>query len=418
MTFLAGLGRLTRSSIESDTVPLTSANLAAWLTGHQADAGVDVSEKRVLGLPAYFRAVAVTAGTIASLPIKVMRAGTREPFKQRTVFDRPNPRQTAVEWKLTSATNALSWGAAFDRKLRDGSGTVREVWPIHPSRVRVEEDDPSEANRSGKVFLIRDRSGVEHRYTDVDIMHRPYISTDGVCGVRPLELFRQSLGIAIAGDTASAKLFKNGSMMPGIITTDKDLTGQKEVVDRLRARWKEMTAGVGNAGEVGILDNGAKYQPIALPPGDVQLLESRKWAVTEIVRMIGTPPHLAGDVERSTSWGTGIEEQVLNWVKFTLNLWIISHEERYNAELLPNIAYCKHSLEGLLRGDSKARAAFYHAGITDGWLNRNEVRELEDREPVDGLDEFIVPSNMTLIYADGSLVPASSSGVSDPGAAG
>lgn len=414
MTFLGGL---TRASIESDTVPLTDASLAEWLTGATSDAGVQVSEKRVLGLPAYFRAVAVTAGTLATLPLKAYKVGTRELLAQRTVFDKPNPRQTQSEWTTTSVTNAITWGNAFDRKLRDGSGLVREVWPIHPSRVRLDEEAPSDRNRSGKVFLVRDaKTGQEQRYTDWEILHRPYISPDGVAGVRPLELFRQSLGISIAADDSAAKFFANGSRITGVLATEKNL--EEPVADRLKARWKKMTAGVSNSGEIAVLDNGAKFEQVALPPGDAQLLDTRKWSVSEVGRMVGTPPHLIGDVEKSTSWGTGIEEQVLNWVKFTLGLWIISMEQRFNAELLPDIAYSKHSLEGLLRGDSKARAALYHAGITDGWLNRNEVRALEDLEPVEGLDEFIVPSNMTLISVDGQLIPLSSNGVNDPAPAG
>jgi HK97 family phage portal protein len=126
--------------------------------------------------------------------------------------------------------------------------------------------------------------------------------------------------------------------------------------------------------------------------------------------MVGTPPHLVGDVERSTSWGAGIEEQVLGWVKFTLNTWIVGTEQRATRELLPGgwsagAWYMKFSLQALLRGDSKARAAFYHSMIVDGWGNRNEVRDLEDWEAVDGLDEFIVPSNMTLVNIDGNYVP-------------
>lgn len=409
------LRALSRATLESETVPLTDASLAEFLTGVTADAGVSVTEKRVLGLPAYYRAAVTTATTVATLPLKTFRAGTRERFTQRTVLDRPNPRQTQVEWRVTSMLHAITWGAAFDRKLRDGSGTVREVWPIHPARVRVEEEDPTAANRSGKVFLIHDRHGVEHRYTDAEILHRPFVSYDGVTGVRPIEIFRQSLGIAIAGDDSTAKFLKNGSRLSGIITTDKDL--DDTVAKRLKRRWKDMTAGVANSGEIGVLDNGAKFEPVSVPPADAQMLEGRQWSVTEIARMVGCPPHLVGDVERSTSWGTGIEEQTLNWVKFTLQLWITSMEQRYDAELLPDIAYCKHTLEGLLRGDSKARAELYRSGIVNGWLSRNEVRELEDREPVDGLDEFIVPSNMTLISVDGEILPLSQ-GSTDPGTAG
>ncbi|HRW39139.1 MAG TPA: phage portal protein [Aquihabitans sp.] len=409
------LRALTRASLESETVPLTDATLAEWLTGATADTGVAVTERRVLGLPTYYRAAVTTATAIATLPLKVYKAGSKEKLAQRTVLDAPNPRQTQVEWRVTSMLHAITWGNAFHRKLRDGSGTVREVWPLHPSRVRLDEEEPNPQNRSGKLFWVRDRHGVEHRYTDADILHLPFVSYDGVAGVRPLELFRQSLGIAIAGDDSTARFLKNGSRLSGILTTDKDL--DDTTATRLRRRWKELTGGVANSGEIGILDNGAKFEPVSLPPGDAQLLEGRQWSVSEVARMVGTPPHLVGDVDRSTSWGAGIEEQKLNWLQFTLQLWITSMEQRYDAELLPSIAYSKHKLEGFLRGDSKARAELYRSGIVNGWMSRNEVRELEDLEPVDGLDEFIVPSNMTLISVDGEILPLSQ-GSTDPGAAG
>lgn len=407
MTLLRAL----RSSPEDPKVPLSDASLATWLTGGTSDAGVAVTEQRVLGLPAFYRALAVTAGTLGSLPVHVYKTGTSEKLNRPTVLDKPNPRQTAIEWKTTSKLHALAWGNAFDRKVRNGAGEVKEVWPMHPSRVRIETVDPTSADPAGKLFLVRQKNGQELQLTSRDVLHRPFMSMDGVSGLRPLEIFRQSLGIAIAGDTSAAKFYGNNQMPPGILTVKEQLPDQT-AADRIKTRWKQAVGGMENRGEIAVLDNGATFTPVAVPPEDAQLLQSRQWAVTEIIRMIGPPPHLAGDLEKTTSWGTGIEQQVLGWVKFTLQAWITSDEQRFDSELLPPGAYSKTALEGLLRGDSAARSAFYHSGITDGWLTRNEVRDLEDRERVEGLDEFIVPSNMTLISVDGSIVPLSSAGAS------
>lgn len=401
------LGSLLRSSLEG-TKPLTDASLGEWLTGARSDAGVAVTEQRVLGLPAYYRAVATTAGTVAGLPLHVYQRGTRDLFSRPTVLDRPNPRQTPIEWKLTLLAHGITWGNAFNRKLRNGAGEVVQVWPLHPSRVRVVEVDITDQNPEGKLFLVRDRHGAEQRYTSWDIFHVPYMSYDGLSGVRPLEVFRQALGIPIAGDDSTARFLKNGSRLSGILKTASSL--DRAQADRIKARWKAMTSGSANAGEIAVLDNDAEFQAVSLPPGDAKLLESRQWSVLEVARMVGTPPHLIGEVTGSTSWGTGIEQQVLGWVKFTLGTWITSIEQRTDAELIPARAYSKLKLEGLLRGDSKARAAFYHSAITDGWMTRNEVRELEDLERADGLDEFIAPSNMTLLSVDGSIVPLSAAG--------
>lgn len=408
MTVLSQLldARSTRS-VENPNLPLTSNVLADWLSGSTQAAGVAVTEKRVMGLPAYYRAMALTAGTLARLPLKVYKDGTRERILQRTVLDAPNPRQTKLEFWFTMYLGALGWGTGYGRKLRDGAGIVRQVWPIHPSRVRVEEVIPSEQYPDGLIFHVRDLDGFAKPYSSKDIFHLPYMSPDGTVGIRPLQVFQQSLGVAIAGDETAASLMKNGSRLQGILSTENSLTDTQ--AESLKQRWKRMIAGPQNAGEIAVLDNKATFKAVAIPPADMQLLESRQWSVTEIARMVGTPPHLIGDVEKSTSWGTGIEEQVLGWVKFTLDTWIGLSEQRVTRELLPGgdagSWYAEHSLEGLLRGDSKSRATFYHYAITDGWMNRNEVRALENLEPNDQLEEFIVPSNMAVIAVDGTMQP-------------
>jgi HK97 family phage portal protein len=400
VTVLGGLLRQARSSVSLESLPLTDTNLAEWITGGARAAGVAVTETRVLGLPAYYRAIAVTAGTLSALPLHTFQTGTRDPFPLPTVLAKPNPRQTQIEWRNTCYMHGIAWGASFNRKLRDGSGRVVQVWPIHPARVRVIEVDLSDDNPEGLLFLIRDLKGQEHRYTSREILHIPYMSMDGVTGVRPLEAFRQSMGISIAADDSAASLFANGSRLSGILSTDKDLAQTQS--DRLKARWRAITSGPEHAGDVAVLDNGATFVPVALPPQDVQLLESRKWSVAEVARMVGTPPHLIGDVSGSTSWGTGIEQQVLGWVKFTLQHWITLHEQRYDRELLPANAYSKNSLEGLLRGDSKARADFYRVLASIGALSPNDIRSLEDVQPVPGLDFHTIPKNFEMLDpADG-----------------
>lgn len=394
------------TSIENPGVPITSA--ADWWGWGPTAAGVQVNEQRAYGLPAYYRAVMITSNTLASLPIKVYRKGTRELVTSTTVLDRPNPRQTPIEFWTTMYANRLTWGNAYALKIRDGAYNVREVWPVHPRRVHVREEVASPKNPSGLVFCVTTTNGAQIEFTDADIMHLPYFSVDNVSGLSPLTLFRQALGIAIAGDESAASLFANGSQLAGIITTEQKL--DDETATRISNRWQEMNSGAQRAGKTAVLGSGAKFDPVSLPPADAQLLESRKWSVSEIARMVGVPPHLIGEVDKSTSWGTGIEEQVLGWVKFTLQAQIIATEQRITGELLPGgftsgSWFAKFSLEGLLRGDATTRAALYKSGILDGWLTRNEVRELEDREPLDGLDEPIIPSNMAIIAVDGHVTP-------------
>lgn len=389
---------LGQRSLENPTLPLTSTALAEWIGGGKSIAGPAVNEQKVLGIPAYFRGVAIVSGTMAGLPLKVYKRGTREPIRQPTVLDNPNPRQTPFEFWQTQFANALTWGNMFGRKNRDGAGVVRQVWPLHPSRVDVVEVDPAELNPEGKLFKVRMRDGTVKDYTSYDIFHVPYLSLDGVVGVRPLQLFRQALGTGMAADETAARLFGSGSRISGVLSTEQKL--EQAAADALKARWRQKTGGVENAGEIAVLDRGTKFMPISLPPQDAELLSSRKWSVTDISRMIGLPPHMLGDVEKSTSWGTGIEQQVLGLVKFGLKHWADLVEQRATRELLPGGIqgswFSEYSIEGLLRGDSKARAEFYAKMIQNGTMTLNEVRVLENEEPVAGLDVFLIPKNMTV----------------------
>lgn len=412
---MSALGSLLKRSLENPTQPLSSSSLAEWLGGGTVVAGVSVTERKVYGLPAYFRGVALLSGTMAGLPFHVYKNGTRERVTQQTVIDNPNPRQTPFEYRQTMYANAITWGNAYARKLRDRADIVRQSWPIHPSKVQPFEVDPTEQNPAGKLFKVQTDKG-EKILTPRDVFHLPYLSLDGVVGMRPLELFRQVHGITLAQQQTAGRFYGQGTQISGVLQTDEKL--EPDHADAVKARWKQKHSGSGNAGDIAVLDKGLKFTPLSLPPGDAQLLESREFSDLQISQMLGLPPHMLGMVDKSTSWGTGIEQQVIGLVVFNVQHWLTLIEQRSTRELLPGgwtsgSWYAKHAVQGLMRGDAKTRAAFYHSGITDGWLNRNTVRELEDMEPEEGLDEYLVPSNLTLISVDGQLVPLSADGTAD-----
>lgn len=402
------LGSLLRGSLENTNTPLTSTSLLDWLGGEKTSAGVNVSEKRVYGLPAYYRGVAVTAGTLAAIPLKVFRRGTRERVGQRTVLDNPNPRQTPFEFWFTQHACGITWGNAFGLKVRDGADVVREVWQIHPARVVVWDVAVTQQLPDGKLFQVTFPDGSQAMLGSWDIWHLPYLSLDGVSGIRPLELFRPALGSAIAAEDSAAAFFGNGAMISGALSTDQPL--KPEQADRLKARWKSMLSGPQQAGDIVVLDRGTKFDAVSLPPGDAQLLESRRWSVAEIARMVGVPPHVIGDVERSTSWGSGIEQQALGWVKFGLQGWVSLREQRVTREWLPGgwsngSWFAEASLEGLLRGDSKARAEFYRIMTSIGAMKLTRVQELENEEPDPLVDFYTIPKNMSVVQDEDDTEP-------------
>ena len=378
-------------SVENPAKPLTDASLIEMFGGTPTHSGVTVNEKTALNLIAVYRCVELIAGTCAALPLKAYRTGTKERI-QAPVLDDPHPELTSFEvWEIGFAS-LLLWGNAYFRKLRDGTGRIRYLWPLHPSRVEPELVGPTETNPGGKVFKIKDRNGADQEYTPFEILHIPGLGYDGRKGLSRIQLAKQGLGLGLAAEEYAARFFGSGSMFSGILTTDARL--EEGAAKALKQRWKEKVGGLARAHDIAVLDSGAKFQPVSIPPEDAELLATRNYTTTEIARLFGLPPHAIGDVEKSTSWGTGIEQQTIGMVQFTLQpSYLRRVERRLTKEVLfnPNV-YAEYTVEGLLRGDSKSRAAFYQTMRAIKAMTANEVRIRENLEPYEGGDVFENPN--------------------------
>jgi len=393
-----------RASVENPAVPLTSTSLLDWIGGPRSHSGVSVTETNSLGLPAVWRAVNLIAGTAASLPLHAYRvddnaARVRVASGQAAdLLRQPHPDMTPFELWETAFTHQLLWGNAYLRKLRDPLGRVRQLWPIHPGRVRAGRT----SDVGHKVYVL---DGGKETHTDESILHLPGFGYDGVCGVSPIRAARQGLGLALAAEEYGAKLFGNGSLATGILQTEQRLTSEQ--ADAIHSRWKAKRSGLGSAHETIILDSGAKFHQLTIPPEDAQFLQSRSFQISEVARMFGVPPHMLMDTDKSTSWGTGIEQQSIGFVVYTLRPWLTRVEQRVSAMLNPQAVYARFSVEGLLRGDSAQRAAFYKQMWEIGVLSTNEIRELEERAAVDEGDVRYRPLNMgRLGEFDNEEVPA------------
>lgn len=369
--------------------PLSALLSAATLNGGRTDAGVSVSEEISLQIAAVWRAVNLIAGTNASLPLKVFSEDSRERVRV-SVLDSPHPEMTTYEFWEVVWFCLLLWGNAYLQKIRDANGSVSELWIVHPSLVQVGRVKASSDFPGGKVFAVTDDQGKEHVLTSRDILHIPGPGYDGICGVSPIRLARQGLGLSLAAEQYGARLFGSGSLMSGVLQTEQRLDQPK--ADQLKASWQAKVSGLGNAHQVAILDSGAKFQPVSIPPEDAQFLESRRFQVAEVARLFGIPPHMLFDLERTTSWGTGIETQGIGFVVYTLRPWLTRVEQRVTKELLDDGQYAEFTVEGLLRGDSKTRAEFYTAMVGIRAMSANEVRSRENLEPYDGGDVFANPA--------------------------
>ena len=383
-------GKLFNASIEDPSVSISSPDVLRLIEGGQSVAGVTVSESKSLAMPAVWRSVNLIAGTVASLPLHAYRSdGASRTIvstgRAAELLANPHPDMTPMEFWETVITHMLLWGNGYIWLGRDEIGRLRELWPIHPGRVKV-----GRTSKMGtKVYSI---DGGAQVFTDYEILHLPAFGYDGVCGVSPIRIARQGIGLAMAAEQYAAQLFGGGSLATGILQTEQRLT-PKQAEDILD-RWKKRQTGLSSAHGTVVLDAGAKFHQLTIPPGDAQFLESRGFQVEEIARIFGVPPHMLMATDKATSWGTGIEQQTIGWVVFTLRTWLTRIEQRFSRILKPEQVYAHYSVEGLLRGDSAQRAAFYKEMWYLGAFSTNDILALEERGPVPGGDARYRPLNM------------------------
>lgn len=338
-----------------------------------------------LGISAVWACVNLLAGTIASLPLMVYRKQgeervvARDHPLYRLLHDSPNVDQTAVDfWEFVQASIELH-GNAFAEKKTTGS-RVTSLVPIRPDLVTVKRVN------GGLEYSWSD-DGQAKRHTADQMLHIRGFGGGTLGGASTLSVCRQTFGTAIATERASAAMFRNGVRPSGVLSTDKALTGdQRPTLERL---LQEKFVGAMNDGRPMVLDNGVTWESLSINPNDAQMLESRGFSVEEICRVFGVPPHMIGHSEKSTSWGTGLEQQTLGFQKFTLRRRLKRIEQAAEKQLLTPQdraagVTIEFNLEGLLRGDSAARSTFYQSGLTNGWMTINEVRALENLPPVEG----------------------------------
>lgn len=380
-----------RDNLQNPAVPLTSASLLDLLGGTVVEAGVSVTPETSLQMSAVYRATSLVSSVAAAMPLVPYKRGTKTPVTSQILIN-PHPDLTPYElWRLSYVHRCL-WGNAYMQKVRDNLGRLKWLYPLHPDMVRVGRTKPIEANPSGKVFEITTDAGMVER-TPNEILHIPGFGYDGICGVSPVRMAAQGIGTALAAERYSGKLFGSGNLMSGILQTEQRLN--QEQAEIIQARWKAKVAGLNRAHETVVLDAGAKFQQLTMPSADAELLDSRHFAVVELARFFGVPPFLMMETEKSSSWGTGLEQQSLGFVRFDLHpQWLAPTEQRVTKELTAADIEVRYNLDSLLRGDSAARAAFYNVMRQVGAFSANDIRDREDLEPIPDGDSYLQPANM------------------------
>jgi len=358
-----------------------------WVEQSRAsDSGETVTEASSLSLSAVWACTNILSGTISSLPLQVYRErdGKREIAKDHALFsvlhNSPNYDQTAVDfWDFMAAAVEL-WGNAYAEIERTGT-KVTSLNPVNPALMVVCR------KQNGEIEYQWTDEGQQKTATDKDVLHIRGFGGAPLGGMSTLHFARNAFGLARAIDRSASTTFKNGMRPSGALTFDAFLSPDNRKI--ARTNLVEEYVGAVNAGKPLILEGGTKWQQLTINPEDAQMLESRRFSVEEICRFFGVPPHMVGHTENSTSWGTGLEQQTLGFQKFTLRRRLKRIEQALEKQLLTPAdraagVRIEFALEGLLRGDSGARSAFYASALQNGWMTINEARALENLPPVDG----------------------------------
>ena len=337
---------------------------------------------------AVFACVQAISETTASLPLILFRRGEdgdRERAADhplyRVLHDMANPEQTALEFREYMQAAVLLKGNAFARIVRGYDGQVRELWPLNPDNVQVRRTP------SGLVYE-HSKEGVLTRLLAHEVLHlRHRLGDDGVLGVSPIAAARGVVELAIAENQHGVSTFTNGAKLLGVLKFPGKLKPEQR--QAIGASWASQHAGAANAGRTAILEEGVDFQPLSMTLEDASWLEARKLSVIEVCRLFRVPPSIVGAMEQS-NYSNSVE-MARQFATQTLRRHLVMWEQAIAAKCLTDAGrrayFCEHAVEGLLRGDSANRAAFYSSGINDGWMLRSEARKLENLPALPGVDD-------------------------------
>ena len=370
-----------------------------------AHSGTNVTANTAMNHSAAWACIKVITETIATLPINVYQrdsTGNREIMDKSTLFKllhrAPNKDMTSVQFFEAMMYNLLLHGNSYTQIIRRGNGEIFELFPLHSEYMKVDRNEDT-----GNIeYVYRN----EHKLSQEEVLHIGGLSSNGIVGFSPLTVARQVLGLGLSIDEQAGSFFANGAIPSGVLEHPGKLSDA--AADNLRSSWSTHYGGSGNAYKTALLEEGLTYKPIAFNAADSQLLESRKFQVSEIARIFRVPPHMIQDLERATF--SNIEAQSIDFVRHTIRPWLVRIESAINMRLLRNSPnqFVEFNVDGLLRGDTTTRYEAYAKGLQNGFLTPNEVRRLENFNTTDseGGDVFYRPLNMHYVSPDGSVVDA------------
>lgn len=378
-------------------------NPAAWfsyaLGAVASSAGIHVSEQQAMSISTVYACVNVIAGTLSMLPLHLyQKKGVRRELADwhplyYMLHEEINPEMEDLNFRELLTSHLLLWGNAYAEKDLDMAGRTKYLWPLRPDMTRPERDPVTRELR----YIVSLPDGQVKRLPPERIFHLRGPSLDGVMGMSPIRQCMDAFGLAKAAETFGGKFFANGANVGGVIKSPTALG--KEKFEKLKKDIKDAYEGLGKSHRLMILEHGLDYMKVGIPPQEAQFLETRKFQRTEICGIYRVPPHKIADLERSTN--NNIEHQDMEFCRDTILPWAVRWEKALNRQILNRDDrrrgnyYTKHNLMGLLRGDSKTRGVFYRQLWNMGAMNVNEIRALEEMNPIgpEG-DVFYIPLNL------------------------
>lgn len=371
----------------------------------QTDSGKVVTERSSMQLTAVYACVRIISESIAALPLhlyRVLSDGNKERAENHRLYailhDEPNPDMTSFVFRETLMTHLLLWGNAYAEIVRNNKGEVVALYPLMPNRMKTDRDkrgtlyyeytpEEGDVGTKGRSSIVLSSS---------DILHIPGLGFDGLVGYSPIAMAKNTIGLSLATEEYGAKFFKNGATPGGIL----EHPGIIKNPERVRESWNSVYQGSGSSHRIAVLEEGMKYTPISIAPNEAQFLETRKFQIDEIARIFRVPPHMVGDLDKSSF--SNIEQQSLEFVKYTLNPWVVRWEQAIKKSLLTEEEkksyFVQFNVDGLLRGDYVSRMNGYAIGIQNGFMSPNDIRRLENMNLIkaeDGGETYMCNGNMT-----------------------
>ena len=383
----------------------TAGSSYAFFMGGSA-AGKNVNERSAMQMTAVYACVRILSEAIAGLPLHLYKyrdGGGKEKAVEhplyRILHDEPNPEMSSFVFRETLMTHLLLWGNAYAQIIRNGRGEVMALYPLMPNKMTVDRTPEGQLiykyNKSSDEANTMENSLVT--LMPEEVLHIPGLGFDGLVGYSPIAMAKNAIGLAIATEEYGSKFFANGASPSGVL----EHPGILKNPEKVRESWHAVYGGSGNSGKVAVLEEGMKYTPISISPEQAQFLETRKFQIDEIARIFRVPPHMVGDLEKSSF--NNIEQQSLEFVKYTLDPWVIRWEQGLSRALFTEDEkknyFFKFNVEGLLRGDSQSRMQGYATARQNGWMSANDIRELEN------MDRIPAKEGGDLLLVNGCMLP-------------